>query len=162
MDCSYCKKDMADSDICPSCGMGKRLDYELFKTDKAERKKSFEDYEKEYLNRLENGDKPNNEKDKSESENKPNPDNWNKLTLPNSGSNKGLMINTNGIITNSNILYKPTIFLKQLICLCNPTQCQIMKMRGEIPLTISLPKWVDNIQTALNPCSFSHFSCLFP
>ena len=83
---------MADSDICPSCGMGKRVDFELFKTDKAERKKSFEDYEKEYLNRLENGDKPNNEKDKSESENKPNPDNWNKPTLPNSGSNKGLMI----------------------------------------------------------------------
>ncbi|MDC0638617.1 hypothetical protein OAP30_04160 [Nitrosopumilus sp.] len=92
MDCSYCKKDMADSDICPSCGMGKRVDFELFKTDKAERKKSFEDYEKEYLNRLENGDKPNNEKDKSESENKPNPDNWNTPTIPNSGSNKGLMI----------------------------------------------------------------------
>ena len=34
MDCSYCKKDMADSDICPSCGMGKRVDFELFKASK--------------------------------------------------------------------------------------------------------------------------------
>ena len=93
---------MGDSDICPSCGMGKRVDFELFKAskkdfeilnlDKEKRKKNFDDYEKEYLNRLENGDKPNNEKDKSESENKPNPDNWNNPTLPNSESNKGLMI----------------------------------------------------------------------
>ena len=88
MDCSYCKKDMADSDICPSCGMGKRVDFELFKTDKAERKKSFEDYEKGYLNRLENGDKPKD----TEPENKPTPNNWDKPTVPNSGSNKGLMI----------------------------------------------------------------------
>ena len=93
MDCSYCKKDMADSDICPSCGMGKRVDFELFKAskkdfeilnlDKEKRKKNFDDYEKEYLNRLENGDKPNNE-------NNPIPEN--NPTLPNSGSNKGLMI----------------------------------------------------------------------
>ena len=45
---------MEDLDICPKCGMGKRIEYELFKTDKGERKKDFEDYEKEYLNRLEN------------------------------------------------------------------------------------------------------------
>jgi hypothetical protein len=28
MDCSYCKKDMGNSDICPSCGMGKRASEE--------------------------------------------------------------------------------------------------------------------------------------
>ena len=52
MNCSYCKKDMGDSDICPHCGMGRRIDYELFKSDKEERKKSFEDYEADYLKRL--------------------------------------------------------------------------------------------------------------
>ena len=51
MNCSYCKKDMGDSDICPSCGMGKRVDFELFKTDKAERQKDFEEYERNYLNK---------------------------------------------------------------------------------------------------------------
>ena len=90
MDCSYCKKDMGDSDICPHCGMGRRIDYELFKSDKEERKKSFEDYEKDYLDRVKNGDKPNDIKPKPE--NNPAPDNWNKPTVPNSGSNKGLMI----------------------------------------------------------------------
>ena len=90
MNCSYCKKDMRDSDICPHCGMGRRIDYELFKTDKEERKKSFEDYEKDYLDRLENGDKPNDTK--PDSDNNPEPDNWNKPIVPDSGSNKGLMI----------------------------------------------------------------------
>ena len=51
MDCSYCKKDMAELDICPHCGMGRRIDYELFKTDKAERQKDFEEYERNYLNK---------------------------------------------------------------------------------------------------------------
>jgi len=88
MDCSYCKKDMADSDICPHCGMGKRVDFELFKTDKIERVKDFDEYEKDYLKRLENGDKSKD----TEPENKPTPNNWDKPTVPNSGSNKGLMI----------------------------------------------------------------------
>ena len=61
MDCSYCKKDMGDSDICPHCGMGRRIDYELFKSDKQERERNFDDYEADYLNRLENKDNPNNE-----------------------------------------------------------------------------------------------------
>ena len=90
MDCSYCKKDMAELDICPHCGMGRRIDYELFKSDKEERNKSFEDYEKDYLDRLENGDKPNDTK--PDSDNNPEPDNWNKPIVPDSGSNKGLMI----------------------------------------------------------------------
>ena len=79
---------MGDSDICPHCGMGRRIDYELFKTDKEERKKSFEDYEKDYLDRLENGDKPKD----TEPENKPTPNNWDKPTISNSGGNKGLKI----------------------------------------------------------------------
>ena len=82
---------MEDLDICPKCGMGKRIEYELFKTDKGERKKDFEDYEKEYLNRLENNN-PDEITDNSEPENPPNPNNWNKPTLPTSGGNKGLMI----------------------------------------------------------------------
>jgi len=90
MNCSYCKKDMGDSDICPHCGMGRRIDYELFKSDKEERKKSFEDYEKDYLDRVKNGDKPKDTK--PEPENNPAPDNWNKPTVPNSGSNKGMKI----------------------------------------------------------------------
>ena len=65
MDCSYCKKDMADSDICPSCGMGKRVDFELFKTDKAEIQKNFEEYERNYLNKL-NGTEETPEKVKEE------------------------------------------------------------------------------------------------
>ena len=66
MDCSYCKKDMADSDICPSCGMGKRVDFELFKTDKVERQKDFEEYERNYFNKL-NGTEETTEKVKEES-----------------------------------------------------------------------------------------------
>jgi hypothetical protein len=66
MDCSYCKKDMADSDICPSCGMGKRVDFELFKTDKAERQKDYEEYERNYLNKS-NGTEETPEKVKEES-----------------------------------------------------------------------------------------------
>ena len=66
MDCSYCKKDMGDSDICPSCGMGKRVDFELFKTDKAERQKDFEEYERDYLNKS-NGTEETPEKVKEES-----------------------------------------------------------------------------------------------
>ena len=58
---------MEDLDICPKCGMGKRIEYELFKTDKGERKKDFEDYEKEYLNRLENNN-PDEITDNSETE----------------------------------------------------------------------------------------------
>ena len=81
---------MGDSDICPHCGMGRRIDYELFKSDKEERKKSFEDYEKDYLDRVKNGDKPKDTK--PEPENNPAPDNWNKPTVPNSGSNKGMKI----------------------------------------------------------------------
>ena len=76
MDCSYCKKDMADSDICPSCGMGKRVDFELFKAskkdfeilnlDEEKRKKDFEEYERNYLNKL-NGTEETPEKVKEES-----------------------------------------------------------------------------------------------
>ena len=76
MDCSYCKKDMADSDICPSCGMGKRVDFELFKAskkdfeilnlDEEKRKKDFEEYERNYLNKL-NGTEETPEKVKKES-----------------------------------------------------------------------------------------------
>ena len=70
---------MGDSDICPHCGMGRRIDYELFKSDKEERKKSFEDYEKDYLDRVKNGDKPKDTK--PEPENNPAPDNWNKRAV---------------------------------------------------------------------------------
>ena len=76
MDCSYCKKDMADSDICPSCGMGKRVDFELFKAskkdfeilnlDEEKRKKDFEEYERNYLNES-NGIEETPEKVKEES-----------------------------------------------------------------------------------------------
>ena len=76
MDCSYCKKDMGDSDICPSCGMGKRVDFELFKAskkdfeilnlDEEKRKKDFEEYERNYLNKL-NGTEETPEKVKEES-----------------------------------------------------------------------------------------------
>ena len=91
MDCSYCKKDMGDSDICPHCGMGRRIDYELFKSDKEERKKSFEDYEKDYLDRLEKDDR--DEINKINNPDKiPNPDNFKTSTMPNPKGNKGLMI----------------------------------------------------------------------
>ena len=43
---------MGDSDICPHCGMGRRIDYELFKSDKQERERNFDDYEADYLKRL--------------------------------------------------------------------------------------------------------------
>lgn len=82
---------MGDNDICPDCGMGKRIDFELFKSDKKERKKIFEDYEKDYLDRLKNNDtdeiiKINNPDNVSDT------DNFKIPTIPNSKSNKGLMI----------------------------------------------------------------------
>ena len=82
---------MGDSDICPHCGMGRRIDYELFKSDKEERKKSFEDYEKDYLDRLEKDDRDEINKINN-SDKIPNPDNFKTSTMPNPKGNKGLMV----------------------------------------------------------------------
>ena len=60
--------------------MGKRIEYELFKTDKGERKKDFEDYEKEYLNRLENNN-PDEITDNSSPETIPSWDSFNSYIL---------------------------------------------------------------------------------
>ena len=100
MDCSYCGKDMEDLDICPKCGMGKRIDFELFKAnkkdfeilnlDKEERKKDFDDYEKNYLERLENKDNPNDDDNSTPEINNGYSPKIGKL--PNSNNSKGLKI----------------------------------------------------------------------
>ena len=92
MDCTYCGTDMENSDICSKCGMGKRIDYELFKTDKAERKKDFEGYEKKYLDRLEKKDNSDKITDSPEPDSAPTPDNSTNPTLPSSTSNTMMKI----------------------------------------------------------------------
>ena len=82
---------MTDLDICPHCGMGRRIDYELFKSDKEERKKSFEDYEKDYLDRLEKDGRDEINKINN-SDKIPNSDNFKTSTMSNPKGNKGLMI----------------------------------------------------------------------